>query len=711
MGQTNTFHPLFDAAPDAMILVDRDGRVTALNLEAEETFGCTEAEVLGQSMSRFFPSRYHWLLGTILPNDERSPTAASKGGTVACFAQGCDGHEFPVELARRPIGQSDAGQSLVTLRDLTQWRRAQETRTRINEEARATLESMGDAVVTTDTEARVTYFNPVAERVTGWSAREALGQPVDVVLTLISELSRLPVASTVARCLEAGRAVDMEPGVLLLRRDGIEIPIGDSAAPIRDSIGKIIGAVLVIQDESEQRRVGQRLSFEASHDVLTGLTNRREFERQLAHLLAASRVEDSNHVVLYIDLDHFKLVNDNAGHDAGDALLQLLGPLVSRHLRKRDVLARLGGDEFGILLENCPEVEGKRIAEGIRAEVAAFRFEWHGTEFAISASIGMTRVIDRTVSVAEVMRAADAACYAAKEGGGNRVHHETAARPREEFVQSRSRRITRLARAADEGHFEFYAQEIVPIQPDLKSRTRLEILLRLPDQNGGLQTAAEFLPQAERYRLMPEIDRWVVRKTIALLGQWHRDHPGNEPPLWSVNLSPSALEDDRLLPAVEAQLARHEVPRGAICFELSETAVLANLPQAVRFHAAVRDIGCEMALEDVGSNVTSFTYLKALPVNYLKIGGAFVQRVLDDPIYGGIVSAVAQIGRSVGIHTVAKDVGDAALVPKLRALGVGYAQGRALTAPEPLLDHLGRVALPRRSPEPAALRLLDATGR
>jgi diguanylate cyclase (GGDEF)-like protein/PAS domain S-box-containing protein len=686
-------HELLDAAPDAMVVVDRHGQVTALNLEAEQFFGWTEKELLGEPMSRCFPTRFHRLLG-YRESDEGATANSTHGGSISCFARRRDGSEFPVELARRRIGRGDDAQSLVTLRDLTQWRRAQETRSRTNEEARATLESIGDAVITADPTGSITYLNPVAERLTGWAGVDALGQSLDAVLPLISEASRLPVANTAARCLAEGRSIDLEDGVLLLRRDGTEVPIGDSAAPVRDRIGGTIGVVLVIQDESEKRRVGHRLSFEATHDALTGLINRREFERRLTRVVSELGAA-SEQVLLCLDLDGFKAVNDACGHDGGDEVLKSLGPLLGRHLRKRDTLARLGGDEFGVLLENCPLVEAERIAESLRVEVEQYRFEGAGKAFPLGASIGLIPVTADGGGVAAVLRAADTACYAAKEAGGNRVRLERVGADSTGMSQGMARRVTRLARAVDEGHFQLYAQPIISLHPEFVSRPRVEILLRLPDDQGGVQAAADFLPQASRYHLMPAIDRWVVRETIAQLGQWSREPPGGDLPVCSINLSASALADDSLGALIEEQLTSHGVRAENVCFEIAESAALANFARTVRFVAALRAIGCGVTLEDVGSGVTSLTYLKTLPVDFLKIGGQFVRGLVEDPVYCSIVSAVNQIGQSMGISTIAKQVDSAPVLEKLRALGIGYAQGCALGLPAPLVDSDGRLSSPR----------------
>jgi diguanylate cyclase (GGDEF)-like protein/PAS domain S-box-containing protein len=386
----------------------------------------------------------------LLDGDFETSGGSPAGSSISCIARRRDGTEFPVALARRPLGPGSEAQALVTLRDLTQWRRAQDSRSRNYEQAHAALESMGDAVITTDCAGMIKYFNPAAERVTGWALEEALGESLDAVLPLISEATRQPVPNTAARCLEEGRAVDLEEGVLLLRRDGTEVPIGDSAAPVRDRSGATLGAVLVIQDETEKRRVGHRLSYEATHDALTGLINRREFERRLARVVADLGGAAAEHVILSLDLDRFKLINDICGHEAGDELLRRLGALLSRHLRKRDTLARLGGDEFGVLLENCPLSEARQIAETLRVAIEQYRFEWEGKTFSIGGSIGLLPVTAESGGMAAVLRAADAACYAAKHGGGNRVHLQQFALELADLSHAMARRSTRPARTEDE---------------------------------------------------------------------------------------------------------------------------------------------------------------------------------------------------------------------------------------------------------------------
>ncbi len=692
--QEKGFRQLLDAIGDAMLVVDGRGNVVALNPEAERLFGWTETELLGEPLNRVIPPRFQPLVQSQLATDGDSPGVALTGAPVSLFARRRDGSEFPVEFNRSPLGPGQDALALVTIHDLTKWRRAQETLFRQKEQASVTLASIADAVITTDLAGTITYLNPMAERLTGWRTTEALGQPLNTVLTLISEATRQPIESIPARVLHEGRAVDLADGVLLLRRDGTEVAVGDSASPIRDRNGVTIGVVLVFHDVTERRRTVRRLSHEATHDSLTGLISRQEFERRLTRVLAEVAADATEHALCYLDLDRFKLVNDTCGHEAGDDLLRSIGRLLAGRLRSRDTVARLGGDEFGVLLEHCSLAKAEEVLGNLQQAIENFRYVWGERSFSLGASIGVVPITAASGLTADVLRAADNACYAAKEAGGNRVHVARLEAIPEVQEQVESRRIARLTRAVAEGRFHLYAQPIVPLAAERPGRPRCEILLRLPDERGGVETPASFLPQAERYRLIPAIDRWVVRQTVALLGGWHRDHPECELPLCSVNLSVSSLDDADLVPAVREYLTEHRLPPAALCFEIDEAAALGNFAQLVRLISEIRATGCGVGLDDFGSGLTSFAHLKALPVDYVKIGGHYVRGAVDDPVYGTLVNTVNQIGRIMGIATIAEQVESETILQKLRVLGVGYAQGHAVAPPAPLVDAEGNVALP-----------------
>ena len=386
-----------------MLLVSRRHRVLGINPEAQRLLGWAEHELLGTPINQLIPKRAHQLL-----DGPPESTARPADRPAHCGVRRRDGTTLRTMLTREPWESGGAGQSLLTLHDLTF-------------PGRAILESMGDAVVMTDLDGDVSYLNPAAVRLTGWGNDEALGQPVSTLMVLVSESSREPIPDTTTRCLREGRPVDLEDGVLLIRRDGTEVPIGDSAAPIREADGTALGVVLIVRDERERRRVGDRLTFEASHDDLTGLVNRREFERRLTDLRADPAGGTAPEgVLLYLDLDNFKQINDLGGHEAGDRVLQSLGSLLVDQMRMHDTAARLGGDEFGALLADCSLMEAIRIAENLRAAIARHRFESDGRVFALTASIGLHPVAP-TSGVAAALRAADAACYAAKRAGGGRV--------------------------------------------------------------------------------------------------------------------------------------------------------------------------------------------------------------------------------------------------------------------------------------------------
>jgi diguanylate cyclase (GGDEF)-like protein/PAS domain S-box-containing protein len=551
------------------------------------------------------------------------------------------------------------------------------------ERAEVTLASIGDAVITTDSGGRVEYLNPMAETLTGWKDVEARGMHLAEVFKVIDETTREVSSDLVDLVLHTGRIVSLSASSLLTRRDGVELAINKSAAPIRDRAGRITGVVVVFQDVSPVRQYAARLSYQASHDALTGLINRHEFEHRLSLALKSSSQYGRSHSLLYLDLDQFKLVNDTCGHAAGDELMRQISALLQSRLREGDTLARLGGDEFGVLLENCPPEHALRISDEIRQSIRDFRFSWNGRPFTVGVSIGVVSLGDAGHTLAEVLRAADTACYVAKEKGRNRVHVYHADDSEVSMRQGEMEWVSRIQHALDQGRFRLYAQEIFSLGPSLKRGAHFELLLRMLGKDGEIILPGAFIPAAERYGLMPAVDRWVVATAFDTYAQFAADLNGRPIELCSINLSGASIGDEAFLEFLQTQAAVAGVPYSAFCFEVTETAAVADLGKASHFIGQLKALGCRFSLDDFGAGMSSFGYLKHLPVDYLKIDGSFVKDMLEDPMDRAMVEAINHIGHVMGKKTIAEFVENVQTLEALRTIGVDYGQGFGLAKPVP----------------------------
>jgi diguanylate cyclase (GGDEF)-like protein/PAS domain S-box-containing protein len=568
-----------------------------------------------------------------------------------------------------------------TISDISERKRAETAVFEEKEKAQVTLQSIGDAVITTDAEGRIEYLNPVAEDLSGWETREVRGKPLSEVFSIVNEATREPLENPVSRALREGHVIAVADLAVLMNRRGQEIAIQDSAAPIRDRTGKIIGAVMVFHDVSKERRLRRALAYQASHDALTGLINRREFENRLTEALLTARSDEHTiHVLLYLDLDQFKLVNDTCGHQAGDRLLKQITGILQTRLRVGDTIARLGGDEFGILLQGCDAERAAKIADNLRQAIRDYRFEWEDGAMNVGVSIGIVEVNKSSESIASVMSAADVACYAAKDSGRNRVHmYESGSAPeRHREMQW----VSRLTRACEENRLELYYQPIVPIGANKDPRGHYELLLRMRGEDGRLVLPAEFIPAAERYNVMPMIDRWVVRQALGTLAHYRGDGDIRHGYTLSINLSGTSLNDDHFLEFLISELQTYDLSPGAVCFEITETAAISNLANVVHFMREFRARGCQFSLDDFGSGLSSFMYLKNLPVDFLKIDGQFIQNVTSDHVDRSMVEAIKQIGHAMGIKTIAERVESAEVLACLAQIGVEYAQGVYIAMPE-----------------------------
>ncbi len=549
------------------------------------------------------------------------------------------------------------------------------------ERAQVTLASIADAVITVDTAALIEYLNPVAERLTGWRNAEARRRPVAEVFAIVDETTGAPIPDPVARALSEGATVEAEGNVVLLCRGAESIAIDHSVAPIRDRNARIVGAVLVIQDMSRERQYAARLSKLASHDALTGLLNRREFEQRVRAVVERPADDGAQHAVLYLDLDQFKIVNDTGGHAAGDELLRQVGALLRPRLREGDVLARLGGDEFGVLLPHCPPAPALRIAEALRKSIIDFRFAWRNRTFSIGVSIGLVNLADAPQTLASVLSAADAACYLAKDKGRNRVQVYLPEDSEVTLRRGEMEWVNRIHRALAEDRLCLYAQPMLALQTHAGEPAHHELLVRLMDEHGELIPAIEFIPAAERYHLMPTIDRWVIRSAFRVLAErlGTGDAPGTGS--YAINVSGASIGDDQFLDFVRENFARFHIPHSMICFEITETTAVTSLSRAAQFIGALREPGCRFALDDFGVGVSSFAYLKRLPVDFLKIDGSFVRNMLQDPVDSAMVEAIHRIGRVMGKQTIAESVETPATLDAVRRAGIDYAQGFAIAEP------------------------------
>ena len=570
--------------------------------------------------------------------------------------------------------------------DITERKLYEEALFREKESAQITLQSIGDGVITTDEKGVIDYINPVAEALTGWRLEDTQGRAIEEVFRAFHEETCEPLENPLAVSIRRTRSIKSVRPMLLIRRDGNEIYVESTASPIRDGSGAVSGGVLVFHDVSEARELNRRLSYHASHDVLTGLVNRREFESRMERALKSAKANEGAYALCCLDLDQFKIVNDTCGHSAGDALLGQVGALLKSKVRWRDTLARLGGDEFGVLLESCSLEEALRTAETLREAVSNFKFTWEERTFRLGASIGVVPVSADNEDVAGVLSAADSACQAAKQAGRNRVHSFE----ENDIDLMRRRRemqwAARINAALEENRFELFRQSILPLRGQ-DTGAHYELLLRMRDETGKIVSPDNFMTAAEHYGITPNIDRWVIENAFRWLVS---DADERERlALCSINLSGLSLGDDKFLPYVIDQLGRSGLDPTKICFEITETAAIASFSQANRFIGALKDQGCKFALDDFGSGLSSFGYLKHFPVDFLKIDGTFVKEILHDPIDREMVRSINEIGHLTGKQTIAEFAENADIVNMLRTLGVDYAQGYGVSQPQRVLKATG----------------------
>ena len=546
------------------------------------------------------------------------------------------------------------------------------------EKAEVTLASLAEGVITIDDNGVIEYMKGAAERLSGAVPDGWRGHPLDAVLPVVDDDGQPLGLQAVCRGVGQDERRTLE-GYLTLRpgkRTVLEITV----APLGGGRGHHTGDIVVLRDVTEARRMARRMAHQATHDPLTNLVNRREFERRLERILRSARDDATRHALCYIDLDQFKIINDSCGHSAGDELLKQIARLLRGAVRKRDTVCRLGGDEFGVLMEHCDLEHAVRSADLIRERTATYRFTWEGRGFAIGTSIGVVAITTDSDDLAGVLRRADAACYAAKEQGRNRVHVYHDDDVEMARMHSEMRWVARINHALEGDAFELHYQAVHAAGTQRSGAPYYEFLLRMREAD-SLVAPGNFLPAAERYGLATRVDRWVVEHALTLLAS--NTLPGGSDAVWAINLSGASLGDEHFTAWVVEQFETSGVDGARVCFELTETAAITNHTSAIVFLETLRERGVRFALDDFGSGLSSFAYLKTLPVDFLKIDGVFVRDLASDRIAHGIVKAIVEIGHLIGSTTIAEFVEDEATARELERLGADYLQGYHFARPRP----------------------------
>lgn len=660
LGESETrYRQVFDNNLAVKLIVDPDdGRIIDANSAAERFYGYPVATLCRMHIGE---------IDSGSGSEQHMRETTGPGGMLfETRHRLASGEQRDVEVYTGPLVLDGRKLLFSIVHDISPRHQAQSALRREQALAQATLDAIADAVIRCNGEGAVEFMNRNAEELIGRNLEEARGQPLATVLQLRDEDSDHPIE--------------------LLRAEGDETPY-KLIARIRTTNRELItqvttarfeqedGFVVVLHDITSLRQLSRKLSYQAAHDSLTGLINRREFERQLAAHIAQAHEENDSHVLCYIDLDQFKVVNDTSGHRAGDALLARIGDLLGRGAGRSDIVARLGGDEFGLLLTHCDIARAEEIATKLIEDIGHMSFAWEKKQFHIGASIGIVLIDDGTHSLEEAMSTADSACFLAKERGRNRyVIHLN----QEDTVIQRQREmewLRHLHGAISENGFHLHFQRVHALNPSPVQPQQFELLLRMRSPEGGEEIRPDsFIPAAERFGMMPGIDRWVIEQACSLL----QEVDPKEPVLIYVNLSGHSLAHPEMVEFTTRALRESGINGRQLGFEITETAAIGNLNQANRFIDALSALGCPFALDDFGSGLSSFAYLKNLRVQKIKIDGSFVRDMLQDPVNYAMVEAINRIGHTLGLETVAEWVDRLELIEEMRAMGIDYVQGYAV---------------------------------
>ena len=688
--ERSRFANILEQLPSGVILAEKEsGKLTYQNQASAAMLGRGLEHI--DSWKDYASYRVTDANGKLIPVEDlplartvRNHEALEAAITEDLLYERADGARLHFSVTSAAITDSDgvARIAVAVLHDVSGLKQAERTAETERERALVTLAAITDGVITADCTGRISSINPAAERMLGVAADEVRNFTFHDALQFDESGGTTAIVEAVARCLKERRVVAKLPHLTLLRRDGHHFSIESAVAPVILHNGELIGAVLIFHDVTESKQVMRRLGFDASHDPLTGLVNRREFELRLKRALERARHPGgATAALLYMDLDQFKIVNDTCGHSAGDELLKLLANTYVSQVRERDTLARIGGDEFALIVEHCDVEEALAVAQKILEATRNFRYACKDRLFQLGVSIGLTPIDASTASGEEAMRRADHACYIAKERGRNRVyvHYHGDL----DFAQRRGDMhwVTRLTHAFQNEQMQLYYQPIVSLDPS-NTMMHYEVLLRLRNGRSGPVLPSTFMPAAERYNVILKIDRWVLRRTLEWLAQ-HKQHT-DKLDMCSINLSGRSLADQTFHTYAAELMDASGVPANKLCFEISEHGAIADMQKTTAFIEALSRRGCRFSLDDFGTGMTSFSYLKQLQVDFIKIDGSFIQMMSSSKIDDEMVRFTNDISHMMGRKTIAEYVSDTSILASLRDIGVDFAQGFCMGKPRPL---------------------------
>jgi diguanylate cyclase (GGDEF)-like protein/PAS domain S-box-containing protein len=662
---------------DFMSFIDRDYIFRAINQNYCSLFAKPRAEIIGHNLEELHGLETFHLLKQAIDD------AIKHGETSVCefWKNYPDGTEHFIQAKYHPYYDADksiTGVSAVA-RDLTELKHAQDALVQSEQRLQSLYDNTPSMFFTLGKDRQIKSVNAYGAGELGYRVDELIGKSL---YDLFYSRDHQQLNSMLDNCFSTSNPIQHWE-LRKKHKNGMTLWVKETARLVQDQTGND-QLFIVSEDISERHKLSQKLSYQASHDALTGLINRHEFERKTQQLLDTVVEDDAHHVMCYLDLDQFKIVNDSCGHLAGDTLLKNLSSLLKLKIRKGDTLARLGGDEFGILMTHCSIEQAKTIAESIRQLIQDFNFVWQDKTYSIGASMGLVSIDKYTDSITTIMGTVDAACYAAKDAGRNRVvvYSETD----QEVSQRRGDMgwVRRIQEAIEQNKFCLYCQRIIEVDPEKASKPSYELLLRLRENNGEIIPPNAFLPAAERYHLATKIDQWVIQNAFDWLANMGTEIDDFR--YCTINLSGHSLDDVDFLAFVIFQAEKSNIPLNKICFEITETAAISNLAGAIKFIKELAKRGCSFALDDFGSGVSSFGYLKNLAVDFIKIDGGFVKDIANDPIDYAMVKSINDIAQVMGKKTIAEYVEDDDILAALHDIGVDYAQGYGIGRPCPIDD-------------------------